>query len=519
MRCALSILLFICPSSSLKAQTQSADSAWAIGDYPTARARYQAALTQDPGSVRSLYRLSILLAWDGKLDSSLTLLRYARIAEPEEPDVRFQQATVLSWKGDFRAALSKWDSLIALAPERRDARYGKAQALSWAGRMKEADSVYAALAESDRSDMNANAGRGQVAAWSGDYAKAAEYYQDVLARDPENVNALVGLAQVRQWQGRPAEAEPLVAKAIAIAPTDRSAVEAQRSIRAIRRPKLNLELGWSHDSDKNTLWWQTVGASMLLTSGVRGFASAGVAEATDPLREGTRLSAEAGASIDQGNVNLTGALGVRSLSSDGFDSRTLGTWRAAASARVTQHAGVGISYSHYSFDETALLLGRDLDIDEVSVDGDIEPRPGLSIGAGLGKGWLSDDNQRSSAILAVTQRVARRFTVGLLGRALGYDDPGIGYFAPDRFLLGEGRGAFTYGVRRWEARISGGLGLQQIGKGSTAQSEWHAEVRGARRWSIDNEVALSAGISNSAESSTTGAFRYYTATLTVRLGL
>lgn len=501
------------------AQTQSADSAWAVGDYPTARARYQAALTQNPGSVRSLYRLSILLAWDGKLDSSLTLLRYARIAEPDEPDVRLQQATVLSWKGDFRASLSKWDSLIALAPDRRDAQYGKARTLSWAGRMKEADSAYSALSKSDPSDLDAVAGRGQVAAWQGDYPRAAQYYQEVLVSDPENVNALVGLAQVRQWQGRPAEAEQQIAKAIAVAPTDRSAVEAQRSIRAIRRPRLNVELGWSHDSDKNTLWWQSIGASVLLANGIRGFASAGVAEASDPVRDGTRLSAEAGLSLDYGNVNLTGAVGARGLSSDGFDSRTLGTWRAAASYRFAPNAGAGIGYSHYSFDETALLLGRDLDIDEVSLDGDIEPRPGLSIGAGVAKGWLSDDNRRSSAVLGVTQRVARRFTVGVFGRVLDYDEPGIGYFAPDRFLLGEGRGSFTYGVRRWEARISGGLGLQQIGKGSSAQNEWHAEVRGARRWSIDNEVALSAGISNSAESSTTGAFRYYTGALTVRLGL
>ncbi len=512
-------LLLSVYSNQLRAQTQSADSAWAAGDYQTARERYHAALIQDPGSVRALYRLGILLGWDGKLDSSLTLLRYARIVEPDEPDVRLQEATVLSWKGDFKSSLAKWDSLIALAPDRRDAQYGMARTLSWAGRMKEADSAYAELSRRDPADMDAIAGRGQVAAWQGDYSKAVQYYQEVLVNDPENVNALVGLAQVRQWQGRPQEAEQQIAKAIAVEPTNRTAIEAQRSIRAIRRPKLNLELGWSHDSDKNTLWWQNLGASVLLASGIRGFASAGVAQATDPVRDGSRLSGEAGVSFDYGNLNLTGALGARRLSSDGFDSRTAGTWRTAASYRFAPNAGAGIGYAHYSFDETALLLGRDLDIDEVSIDGDIEPRPGLSIGAGLAKGWLSDDNNRSSAVLAVTQRVARRFTFGLFGRALGYHDRGIGYFAPDRFLLGEGRGSFTYGVRRWEARLSGGLGVQQIGNGSAAQSEWHAEVRGARRWSIDNEVALSGGVSNSAESSTTGAFRYYTAALTVRLGL
>jgi hypothetical protein len=252
---------------------------------------------------------------------------------------------------------------------------------------------------------------------------------------------------------------------------------------------------------------------------LRGFAGAGVAEAGDPVRNGTRLSGEVGLSLDRGSVNLTGAIGARGLSSDGAADRTLGTWRASTRYRFAPGVGAGLGYAHYSFDETALLLGRDLDVDELSLDADAQLSSNLSVGAGLGTAWLSDDNQRRSAVVALTQRVAQRFTVGLLGRALGYDERGAGYFAPDRFLVGEARGSFTYGIRRWELRLSGGLGAQQIGEGSTAQSEWHAEVRGARRWSVDNEVALSGGFSNSAESSTTGAFRYYTGALIVRLGL
>jgi tetratricopeptide (TPR) repeat protein len=506
-------------SARLYAQVPAGDSAWARGDYPAARARYQAALHNNPGSVRALYRLSILTAWDGKLDSSLALLSAAREIEPDEPDVRLQQATVLSWKGKFSASLLQWDSLLAQHPERRDAAHGRARTLSWAGRLKEADRAYAELYKSDASDLDALAGRGQVAGWEGDLGRAAEFYREVLEKNPDHVGALVGLSQVRQWQGRPAEAEQQVNRALAVAPTDRTALDAQRSIRALRRPRLDLTLGWSRDSDKNTLWWQSAATSLLLANGVRGFASTGIAEASDPIRNGTRLSGEAGLTLDRGRMSLTGALGARNLSSDAAADRSLATWRASTSIRFAPAAGMGAGYSHYSFDETALLLGRDLDVDELSIDADVEPRPGLSVGAGLGTAWLSDDNQRRWALLAVTQRVAGRFTVGVFGRALGYDTRGIGYFAPDRFLLGEARGSYTYGVRRWAIRLSGGLGAQQIGQGGTAQSEWHAEARGARRWSVDNEVALSGGISNSAESSTTGAFRYYTAALTVRLGL
>jgi tetratricopeptide (TPR) repeat protein len=513
------MMLLLIAVPRLAAQVPAGDSAWARGDYPTARARYQTALHDNPGSVRALYRLSILAAWDGKLDSALALLRDAREMEPDEPDVRLQQATVLSWKGKFGESLIQWDSLIAAHPERRDAAHGRARTLSWAGRLKEADQAYAELYQSDSTDLDALAGRGQVAAWKGAPGPAADFYRQVLARNPGHVGALVGLAQVRQWQGRPAEAEQYITRALALAPRDRTALDAQRAIRTLRRPRLDVTLGWSRDSDKNTLWWHNAATSLLLTTGVRGFASAGVAEASDPVRNGTRLSGEAGLTLDRGNMSLTGALGARHLSSDAAADRSLATWRASTSLRLAPNAGIGAGYSHYSFDETALLLGRHLDVDELTLDADVEPRPGLSLGAGLGTAWLSDDNQRRWALLALSQRIASRFTFGVFGRALGYDNPGAGYFAPDRFLVGEARGSFTYGVRRWAVRLSGGLGAQQIGQGARAQSEWHAEARAARRWAVDNEVALSGGISNSAESSTTGAFRYYTAALSVRLGL
>jgi hypothetical protein len=182
-------------------------------------------------------------------------------------------------------------------------------------------------------------------------------------------------------------------------------------------------------------------------------------------------------------------------------------------------AGVGIGYGRYSFDETALLLSRDLDVDELSLEGDVALTPGLTAGAGASRAWLSDNNARRAAVLSLTQRIAQRYTVGLFGRVMGYDSPGAGYFAPDRFLLAETRGSRTWAVRKWETRLSAGLGLQQVGKGATAQSEWHAEGRLARRFGTINEVAFGVGISNSAVSSTTGAFRYYSAQLSARLGL
>ena len=74
-------------------------------------------------------------------------------------------------------------------------------------------------------------------------------------------------------------------------------------------------------------------------------------------------------------------------------------------------------------------------------------------------------------------------------------------------------------MARWETRLSGGLGVQQVGHGSAAQAEGHLEARVARRWATINEVGLGLGYSHSAISSTTGAFDYYTLVLNLRLGL
>jgi tetratricopeptide (TPR) repeat protein len=512
--CALLLL-----ARPLAAQVPAGDSAWVAGDFARARTAYQLALHDNPGSVRALYRLGVLASWDGQLDSSLALLRDAREIEPRDPDVRIQEARVLAWAGRYQAAIVRWDSLLAEFPDRRDAALGRAQTLAWAGRLDAADSAYGALVAQDSSDVDALAGQAQVASWRGDFLNAIRYYRLALERDPKHVASLVGLAQVRQWQGRPAEARPLVDRALAIAPSDRTALEVRAAIHAMVRPQMDLTIGWSHDSDRNTLWWENLGTSIALGPGVRGFARVGLAQATDPVRSGSRATGEVGGSYDIGSLGLSAALGGRRLSSDAASDRTLATWRAGASYRITPSAGMGVGYAHYSIDETAQLLGRNLDLDELTFDGDAELRPGLSLSLGGSIGWFSDHNSRRAAVVAVNQRVARGLTAGVLFRTLSYDTKGVGYFSPDRFHVGEARATYVYGIRKWEGRLSGGLGVQQVGSAGSGQSQWHLEARVARRWAVLDEVALSGGISNSAESSTTGAFRYYTAALSLRLGL
>ena len=515
----LALALVALSAPTARAQVARGDSAWAAGDFHVASIAYERALAADSSSVRALYRLGILASWDGRLDSALTLIARARSIEPQDPDVMIAQARISSWKGDHKAALALYDSVLAARPGNREAALSRAQVLGWVGRFKEADAGYARLMGENPRDLDALAGRGQIAAWSGDLKMAVEYYTAALSVDSSHVRSLVGLAQVRSWQGRHRESMELNDRALAIEQGNRDALQLQAAIRGARRPLLEPTLGWSHDSDDNTAWWETVRVSMFLADGLQGFANVGLAQLSDPTRQANRAGGEAGLRYNVGDFGVTGAVGVRHLSSDFASDQTPATWRGGLSYRLSPGAGIGVGYAHYPFDETAFLAGQKLIVDELSADGDVNLREDITLGLGGGFGWFSDDNQRHSFVVSVTKRFPPQWTAGLFGRLLGYDHQGQGYFSPDRYLTGEARGSFTQTWTGWEGRLGAGLGVQQTFEGATVQSEWHLDGRLARKWGVANEVALSLGYTNSAASSTTGAFRYFTGSLSARIGL
>lgn len=479
---ALALALSV--SAPLAAQVADGNRAWAAGRYQEARADYEAALRTDPASVRSLYRLAVLASWDNHLDSALALLQRARTLEPADPDVRVTEAQVLAWQGHHRAALVRYDSLVTEFPGRRDVLLGRAQTLGWAGQYRAADSAYRRL----------------------------------LLDNPDDADANAGLAQIAHWSGRDAEAEHDVRRALAIAPSNRDAIALADELRAARRPSVELTGGWNNDSDHNTNWSEGLTLSTGIAPGVGVFASGGLQQSRDPTRRGNRTLAEAGVNAATGRLRVTAAAGARELRPDAAASRTEVTYRAAASLRPSGGLGVGAGFSHLPLDETALLIGADLDIDAVDANLDARLGSGTNLGLGGGAAWISDGNRRLSAVAALTTTVRRHAFVGIYGRLLGYRQHGIGYFSPQRFGVAEARAGYSAASRGWEGKLSGGLGVQQT-EGSSAQAEWHVEGRAARRWSARGTFELFGGVTNSLASSVNGAFRYRYAGLRLLIGL
>ncbi|MGH7527324.1 MAG: hypothetical protein ACREMX_11545, partial [Gemmatimonadales bacterium] len=195
------------------------------------------------------------------------------------------------------------------------------------------------------------------------------------------------------------------------------------------------------------------------------------------------------------------------------------TYRGRVGYRPVPAVGLGLGYSRAPFDETALLIERDLDLESLEGGADLTLTRWLSAFAGGGATWFSDGNDRTSAAGGITSTIRRRFFLGIFGRTLSYDRRGVGYFSPDRFSLLEALGGYNLESGMWDGRFSGGLGAQQIGERGDAQSEWHLEGRLGRRWGAGNRVEVFGLVTNSAVSSTSGAFRYRSAGVLVRLGL
>jgi tetratricopeptide (TPR) repeat protein len=391
--------------------------------------------------------------------------------------------------------------------------------LAWAGRYDSALVHLARARATDPADPEARVVQARVLAWSGRLPAAAARYDSVLATDPRNVEALIGLGYVYHWQRRDGPAARMASNALALAPNSQDARDLRDAVRAATQTALELSATWSNDSDRNTAWWQTAEVGAPVAAGVRIFAGVNLLEASDPIRDAVRVGGEAGFTWALGDVQFGGAAGARHLTPETADPRTVFTYRGRFSWRPAPAYGASIGYARYPFDEIASLFDRELDLDALEAGFDASPIRGLSLYGGGGAVWISDGNTRTWVGAGLTGTFARRFFAGVYGRTLGYDERGVGYFSPDRFNLLEAVAGYTLDSGPWSGRLSGGLGGQEIGRRGATQTEWHLEARLGRRWGVGNRVEAFGLVTNSAVSSTTGAFRYRSAGLLARIGL
>jgi tetratricopeptide (TPR) repeat protein len=487
-RALFAVLLACAVTQRGAAQVLVADSAFVQGDFAKARSLYETVLAADSLNERALWRLALLDSWDGLLDRSIARFEKARQIDPSSTDLMVAEARVLSWANRTASAVALYDSAL----------------------------------DRDSGRVDALAGRAQSVAWMGDLDKAERLWRAALASYPEDASILVGLAQTLYWKGEPSLAATYLTRARAIAPDDPTARDLQRQVNPATRPEVGGSLSGSNDSDHESSIAQDVWFSGTVSHDIRGTVSVGWRHDTDLSRSNSSYGI-AGAivtGLGSGAV-LRAGLGARQLAPDSGGGRTPLTAVLGVSVQPLPYAAVGLAYTRSPFDETAALIDHGYTIDNLDLSIDVSPKAAISISGGAGATWISDGNRRFSGIFGILGGLGHGLSVGVLARIMGYRTtfvPSHGYFAPDRFSLLEARAVYNRRRGAWGFRADGGLGVQQVFSGASAQGEWHADASIFRTWGA-GEISLEGFLTNSAASSTLGAYRYGALTLGVRQGL
>lgn len=506
-------------TASASSELARADSAWIAGRDDEARIAYRVVLDRDPQSVRANHRLGLLYSRVDRLDSALVLIARARVPEPSDAGLLMDEARLLSWAGRLPESIADFDRLLGIEPDHREARLGRARVLGWSGRYAAADSMYAWMLDAKPDDIEALVGQAQNAVWRGQPGVAEAQYLAAVRIDGNNVDALIGLARLRRAQGRQHSAATHVSRALRLDPRSRAATTLSREIRAAQRPQVDLGFSVSRDSDLNLNWSRTLSTSLALADGLRGLLAGASLAASDPANDASRTLGEVGIEAAHGQAQLTLAGGGRWLDPSAGPARYAPTYRSSFSVRALDRLSAGVGFAHYPLDETAVLIGSGLALNDLQGSVEAELGHGFALSAGGGAAWLSDGNHRASGLLALMRPVRQLGSVGVLGRVLSYERKGVGYFSPDRFALAEARTTLARSHRAWTGRVNAGLGAQQVGARATTQLAWRAAGEVQYGWATINRIVGSIGASNSAASSTTGAYRYLTAAVALRMGI
>jgi len=87
------------------------------GDYVSAAAHYQRALSLDPANSDVLYNVAVFLAGVGKLDAGLTVMRYLVAHDPASARVHYRLGDLLLRNRDFDGAIASESLALALSPQ------------------------------------------------------------------------------------------------------------------------------------------------------------------------------------------------------------------------------------------------------------------------------------------------------------------------------------------------------------------------------------------------------------------
>lgn len=502
------------------------------GDPAAAALALDPLLAEDPGFLPALQARAQFESWAGNYDGALAT--YGRIGEitPEDRTVGLSRARVLSWASRFDAAVAVYDSILRENPRDTEALLGLGTVLAWASRLDRAEAAYRRVLEIEPGNAEALRGLARTAAWGGRLIPAERRWRDVLARNPNDAAAWVGLSQTLRWQGRDAGSLEAARRAVSITPTDRDAREALRWARMTVAPRASASHTREWDSDGNDINTTALtasarplgpGAELRLDlyrrlAGLESLAADSAGEESPFVDERTShgVAGTLWVQLEPGWA-VSGTVGTTLYDVDDVDP--IPTYRLGVSSPGRYPVTLNAGYAHYALDGTALLIDRQVYLDELS--GGISWTPArrwtLSFGAGTAEftGRESgQENRRANASLAVAWRVSGPITLGLSSRAFGFErDLNDGYFDPDLYSLAEYTARYLREWRHWSVNLEVAPGAQRIGSdgdftGSFRGAGNLAYVVSPGRRIVLNGVFSNTGLTQLSPGAGAGGYRY-----------
>lgn len=203
--------------------------------------------------------------WNGDKKTAVETYRRGQELDPENLEILLGLAQALAWDGRRKEALRYYDSVLGERPEDLNILFAKAEVLSWGDKLERAEEIYREIAVKEPGNTRALIGSARMNVWQGYHRKGIRLYEKILEGDPGNAEAMEGLAYGLHWAGDTRRSLRVLRELLETSPGRDAAKTLFREIQNNQKPHIRQTTGFSHDSNKLSIFSESVHAGGHLT--------------------------------------------------------------------------------------------------------------------------------------------------------------------------------------------------------------------------------------------------------------
>lgn len=461
-------------------------------------------LSRQRDELLALQARATFRGWQGDVSGALADYERIQALSPGDRSAGLQRARLLSFADSLDRSAAVYDSLLREDPDNREARLGLARVLSWDGRLDCAEVVYRGLVDDRPTDVEVLGGLARVLSWRGELGASERVWRRALERDPDDVDALLGLARTLRWEGREAAALEPLRRAREAAPGNADVERERGWVDAGLSPRLEPTAVYEGDSDDNRIYTARLRGAVRIVPrlelGIETYGRRARNRTPEPdlERESAGGLMELALQLEPGW--WIGAGGGVTLTEEGTRQTEIPSWRARVSTPRHEAVSAGLRFRREALDLTARLVDRAVVIEELSLSLLVSP-PGSGWrirGSAAPARYEADArNERLAGSLALERQLSSSWTLGVSGRAFGFDeDLNDGYFDPDFYGLAELLVRWERYTESWRFVAEAAPGGQQVGSDGEITGAFRLTGRLGHLFAPGRELSLTGAFSS-----------------------